>query len=116
MNTPQKAISACVLKTLVDKLRPENFPGMPSVVAALVGFVLGARFCDLYIAVAVTPGGLVLARAHGETAAKHVLGSYLDILRTWRRLVSAAGLTQREFIAAQCLFALKIGFFGPTSA
>jgi hypothetical protein len=40
MNTPQKAVSAYLLKTLVDKLRPEKFPGMPPVVAALAGFVL----------------------------------------------------------------------------
>jgi hypothetical protein len=40
MNTPQKAVSAYLLKTLVDKLRPEKFPGMPPVVAALPGFVL----------------------------------------------------------------------------
>jgi hypothetical protein len=116
MNTPQKAISAYLLKTLVDKLRPERFPGMPSASAALVGFVLGARFCDPYIAeVAVTSRGLVLARAH-EAAAKHALGSYADVLRNWLRLVSAAGLSQREFIEAQCLFASKIEFFGPTSA
>jgi hypothetical protein len=44
----------------------------------------------------VTSGGLVLARAHGETAAKHVLGRYADLLRTWLRLVSAAGLSQCE--------------------
>jgi hypothetical protein len=42
MNTPQKAISAYVLKTLVDKLRPERFPGMPLVLAALVGFHTGS--------------------------------------------------------------------------
>jgi hypothetical protein len=65
----------------------------------------------------VTSGGLVLARAHGETAAKHVLGRYADLLRTWLRLVSAAGLSQHECIEAQCLFASKIGtFFGPTSS
>lgn len=38
MNTPQKAISAYVLKTLVDKLRPERFPGMPLVAGGTCWF------------------------------------------------------------------------------
>ena len=60
--------------------------------------------------------GSVLARTSGEGAATHLLGSYPEVLRSWVRVVAAAGLSQREFIEAQSLFALRVGFFGPTNA
>jgi hypothetical protein len=117
MNTTQQPISAYTLKALVQKLRPSRFPGMSGVMAAIVGFVLGARFCDPSIAeIAVTSDGRVLARAEGEHGANRFIGNYVDLLRNWLSLVAAAGLSQREFIEAQSLFAAKIGFFGPPSA
>jgi hypothetical protein len=39
MSSSPGRIRAYVLKTPVDKLRPARFPGMPPVLAALVGFV-----------------------------------------------------------------------------
>jgi hypothetical protein len=117
MSSPPERIPAYVLKTLVEKLRPARFPGMPPVLAALVGFVIGAQFCDPGIEeIVVTPDGSVLARTSGERAANHLLGSYPEVLRSWVRVVAAAGLSQREFIEAQYLFALRVGFFGPTNA
>jgi hypothetical protein len=68
------------------------------------------------IAVVVTDSGIVLARANADTDARCVLGSYSDVLRNWMRLISTAGLSQREFMEAQSLFAEKVGFPGPTDA
>jgi hypothetical protein len=42
MSSPPERIPAYVLKTLVEKLRPARFHGMPPVLAALVGFVIRA--------------------------------------------------------------------------
>src|SRR4051812_11337088 len=50
-------------------------------------------------------------RVGGDSGASHFLGSYADVLRNWLRLIAAAGLSQREFIEAQCLFAERVGFF-----
>ena len=117
MSSPHERIPLYILKTLVEKLGPTRFPGMPPALAALVGFVIGARFCDPSIEeIVVTPEGSVLARAIGERAANHFLGSYPELLRSWVRILAAAGLSQREFLEAQSLFALRVGFFGPTNA
>jgi hypothetical protein len=113
MNTPQQPISAYTLKALVHKLRPSRFPGMSGAMAAMVGYVLGARFAEPSITqIAVTSDRVVLARAAGEPSAKRFIGNYNDLLRNWLRLVADAGLSQREFMEAQCLFASKVGFFG----
>ena len=110
-------ISAYVLKDLVRKLNPTRFPGMPPSLAALTGFVLGAAFSTPYIiAIVITDGGIVLARANADTETRRVLGRYSDVVRSWSRLVSRAGLTPHEFMEAQSLFAEKVGFLGPTNA
>jgi hypothetical protein len=90
MNTPQQG-RASLHYRLIQKLDPSQFPRMSGVMAALIGFILDTAFVEF-------------------------LGSYADVLRNWLRLIAAAGLSQREFIEAQCLFASKVGFFGPTSA
>jgi hypothetical protein len=90
---------------------------MSAVMAAMVGFILGAHFVDPAISeITVTSDGSVLARADGEAAANRFIGRYADLLRNWLSLVASAGLSQREFIEAQCLFACKVGFLGPPSA
>ena len=99
MTPPAQRISAYVLKDLVRKLSPERLPGMPPTLVELTGFILGARFCRPYITavvVVVTDSGIVLARANGDTVARHVLGSYSDVLRNWMRLISTAGLSPHE--------------------
>lgn len=117
MTTPAQQISAYVLKDLIRKLSPERFPGMPPTLVALTGFILGARFGrPSIVAVVVTDRGILLARANGDTDASCVLGSYSEVLRNWMRLISTAGLSQREFMEVQSLFAEKVGFPGPTDA
>jgi len=116
MNTPQQA-RASLHYRLIQKLDPSRFPRMSGVMAALVGFVLDTAFVEPRIAeIFVSQDGIVLARPEGTPGASDFLVRYADMLRTWLRLVSVAGLSQREFIEAQCLFASKVGFLGPTSA
>jgi hypothetical protein len=84
MSTTAQEISAYILKDLVWKLSPTRFPGIPSTLAALTGFILGARFCHLHITgVVVIASGTVLARTNADLDARRVIGSYSDVLRTW---------------------------------
>ena len=116
MHAPSQIISAYLLKDLVRKLDPRRFPGMPPVLAALTGFLLGAEFFTPSISeIVITDSGIVLARVNGDTDAKHVLGRYSDILQGWMSLLSRGGLTPHEFAQVQCLFAEKVGFLGPTT-
>jgi len=115
MNTSHD-ISAYILKSLIEKLRPGRFPGMPEEFASFVGFVIGARFSDKDIAEIVVSDDRVFARVEGESEQTYLLGHYADILRAWLRFVAAAGLNNQEFYEVQCLFALKVGFYGPTNA
>ena len=116
MNTKQQP-TAYILKSLVEKLRPSRFPGMSGKMAAVVGYVLGANFVDPAITdISVTSDGFVLARAQGDVGANRFIGNYADLLRNWLRLVGAAGLSKREFMEAQGLFAARVGFFGRATA
>ncbi len=117
MSIAAQDISAYVLKDLVRKLSPARFPGMPTALVALTGFVLGARFGRPHITgIVVTKTGTVLARANAERDPRRVLGDYSVVLRSWTRLISSADLSPRELMEAQSLFAQKVGFFGPTNS
>ena len=115
MNTQQARQS--LHYRLVQKLDPSQFPRMSGVMAALVGSVLDMAFVEPRIAeLFVSQDGIVLARPEGDPGASHFLGRYADVLRNWQGLIAAAKLSQRELVEAQCLFAERVGFFGPTSA
>src|SRR5438309_7631736 len=117
MKTPQQSHSPQLHNALAQKLDPNRFPRMSGLMAAVVGFVLGARFSNPSIAeIVVTSDGFVLARVHGEVGANHLIGRHADLARNWFGLMTAAGLTRQEWIEAAALFAAKIGYFGRTIA
>jgi hypothetical protein len=117
MHTPQQSHSPQQYAALARKLRPNRFPRMSSVMAAIVGFVIGTRFTEPAISeIVVSSDGFVLARADGESGANHFIGTYSDLLRNWLGLIGVAGLTTRELIEAQALFAAEVGFFGRETA
>jgi hypothetical protein len=102
---------------IVQKLNPINFPKMPGVMAAVVGFVLDVTFIEPRIlAITITPDGFVLAKAEGDAGATEYLGRYTDLLRGWSHLISIAKLTLHERIEAESLFATRIGYLGWVSA
>ena len=112
--TPTQAVSIHVLKDLVRKLAPRRFPRLPPLLAALTGFDLGEEFLTPRIAaVEITGSGTVLARVDGDVAARRVLGRYSVVLRSWLQLISRAGLTPREFMEVQYLFAAEDRFSRP---
>ena len=117
MNAPQQSDSPHLNSALAEKLHPNRFPRMSGVMAAVVGFVVGARFSNPSIVeIVVTSDGFVLARVHGEIGANHFIGKHADLARNWFGLMTAAGLTTQEWIEAAALFASKIGYFGRTIA
>jgi hypothetical protein len=81
--------------------------------AASIAFLIDAQVTRPTIAeIVVTSDGFVLAEVDVEVGPNHFVGMYRDLLRNWRALISVAGLTKQEHIAAEILFAGKIGYFG----
>jgi hypothetical protein len=77
--------------------------------AALVGYVLGARFVDPSIVeIVVTSDGVVFVRVEGEPSGHRFIGRYSDLLRNWVGLIATDGLSQREFIEAQWLAPMRV--------
>src|SRR5947208_7508220 len=98
MKTPQQS-HLPLHSALAQKLDPNRFPDMSSIMAAIVGFVLDTRFSNPLIAeIVVTSDGFVLARVHGEIGANHFIGRHADLARNWFGLMTAAGLTAQEWI------------------
>ena len=106
-----------VRNSLLQKLNPNRFPRMSSLMAAIVGHLLEVAFVNPSIVeMIVTPDGFLLARREGEVGANHFIGLYSDLLRNWLCLLAAAELTTTEKMEAEALFAAKIGYFGRTTA
>jgi hypothetical protein len=117
MNTPEQLKSNHLHTTIVQKLHPNRFARISTVMAAIVGFLVEEDFTEPAIAdIIVTPKGVVVVRTAGEDSTIHILGAHAELLWNWRALLAAAGLTPSELIEAQSLFAAKIGFFGREAA
>src|SRR5581483_6897701 len=105
--------SSVVSNSLHRKLNPARFPRMAPVMAAVVGYIIGApQFATPAIArVVVTADGFVMIGTEDEVDAKEILSTYTTLLRNWQRLITAAGLTLAEHAAVECAFAQKIGLY-----
>jgi hypothetical protein len=85
--------------------------------AAIVAFLIDAPVTRPTIAeIIVTADGFVLAGVEDDVGANHFIGTYSDLVRNWLALIAVAGLTKEERIAAETLFASKIGYFGRADA
>jgi hypothetical protein len=117
MNTPHIiSDSELVRDCLATKLHPSRHPKMPAVLAAIVGFVIGAPFGNPRIVeMTVTPDRLVIARPEGAVSPV-VIAPYEQLLFAWLLLLDAARLTKAERMAAECSFAEKIGYLGRADA
>jgi hypothetical protein len=97
--------------SLQQKLHPQRCPGMSPLMAALVGFIIGASFVTPSISeIAITSDGSVFAAT--DDGANLLIGTYEDLFRNWLALLTDAGLTTGERNEADALFAAKIGYFG----
>ncbi|HTM90175.1 MAG TPA: hypothetical protein VL155_18365 [Terriglobales bacterium] len=102
---------------LQQKLHPQRFPQMPTVMGAVVSYLVDAEFVDPQIQeITVTTDGTVLARVNHEPNFNRYIGEYSDLMRHWFGLLSVAGLTPEERAYADAIFAERIGFYGPSQA
>jgi hypothetical protein len=106
-----------LLRSVAEKLHPKRFPKMSGRMAAIVAFLIDAQVTRPSIAdIVVTADGFVLAGVDGDVGTNHFIGTYSDLVRNWRALITVAGLTKQEHIAAETLFASRIGCFGQADA
>jgi hypothetical protein len=90
---------------------------MSGLMAAIVAFLIDEQVIKPAInSLIVTSDGTVLAEVKDEVATTHFVGSYRDLVRNWRALIAVAGLTEQERLAAEALFAIKVGYFGLADA
>jgi hypothetical protein len=110
--------AARLLRSVTEKLHPKRFPKMSGRMAAIVAFLIDAQVTrPTIIEIVVTSDGFVLAGVDDEVGTNLLVGSYSDFVRNWRALIAAvAGLSKQEHIAAETLFASKVGYFGSADA
>jgi len=106
---PKKRVSnpdrSSVISSLAKKLNPNRFTGMSPKMAALTGYIIGAKFTSPGIAdIVVTSDGHVLARNEGDIGHNEYIGSYDAFKRNWDILLHVADLTPDENRVAMALF------------
>lgn len=90
---------------LQEKLHPRLFPGMSPKMAAIVGYIIGARCTDPAIAeLVVTADGFLLARQEGDIGCNDFLGDASDLERNWARLLECAKLDSTMRQKAQAAY------------
>jgi len=88
-----------------EKLHPERFQGMSPKMAAIVGYICDENYTDPAInELVVTSDGFVLIEHVGEIGANTMMGEESDLLRNWRNLLDAAGLTPEERTEADAAY------------
>ncbi len=112
-----QGFQAAIEARLRRKLHPDRFTGMSGKMAALVGYVLNTVFVEppiweLYL----TTDGFLVGRVGDQLGAETFLGSYIEFVRNWIRLLRAADLSLEERIEADCRFAARVGVYGEVSA
>jgi hypothetical protein len=105
--------SANLLRQVAEKLHPKRFPKMSGHMVAIVAFLIDLQVTrPTIVAIVVTSDGFVLAGADDDVGTNCFIGTYSDLVRNWLALIAVAGLIRDERIAADTLFASKIGYFG----
>jgi hypothetical protein len=99
---------------LIKKLHPGNFGHITDTMAAVLGYLLEARFTKPAIEAITVTEGLFLFADTDKPEEGHYLGHYRDLVRSWRELLCMARLTTEERMLAESLFAVKIGYCDET--
>ena len=108
--------SSTLLADLHNKLDPRRFHWITPTFSGIVGFVLGVNYgIPVIEEVVVVYDGAVVARPQGSRKTS-IIGQYDDLVRSWKYLLSSAGLTVPEWMAAEALFATRIGYLFETNA
>ena len=117
MKTSQQLHRYRLIKSVTEKLHPKRFPKMSGRMAAVVAFLIDQQVTrPTIIEIVVTSDRFVLAGLDDEVGANHLIGTYADLVRNWRALLAVARLNKQEHIAAETIFASKVGYVGRTDA
>ena len=96
--------------TLIQKLHPARFTGMSGKMTAIVAHILNQNWTSPQIAeLTVTSDGHLLVRNSGDCGFNNYIGTAADLEANWRRLLSAAGLTDAEYKEAEAAYQRVIG-------
>jgi len=96
-------------------LNPTRFPGMPTKLMAIVGYIIEAKFTQPPIKeMIVTSDGILLARVEGDIGYNDVIGSVDDFKRNWNMLIhyQNIGLSQDEIKYLEQLPSVMIRNYG----
>ena len=96
--------------TLIQKLHPARFTGMSGKMAAIVAYILNQNWTSPAIAeLVVTSDGHLLARNEGDCGFNNYIGIATDLEANWKRLLTAAGLTDAERQDAEAAYERALG-------
>jgi hypothetical protein len=101
-----------LLKNLHTKLDPRRFyfAWITPQMSAFIGYVLGVNYgIPTVEEVVVVYDGAIIGRTHGS-GKPVMLGHYDEFVRAWKYLLSVAGLTFLEWMAAESRFAARVGY------
>ncbi len=95
---------------LIRKLDPARRPGISNIMAAIVGYLLEARFAEpIIVKMMATPDGSVLAAREGDTGANELLGKRVDLDRDLDAMLNAAlDLTEGEIALFRRLLRTRV--------
>ena len=86
------------------KLNPRRFPNMSGKMAAIVGYLLDDAYTNpAIVEMCVTSDQMVLARLDGDVGCNQFIGSYADLFRNWRTLITTPGVNLTTEEAAACI-------------
>ena len=92
------------------KLDPRNYYWITPALDAVVGFVLGVDYgIPSIVNLQVIYDGAIVVLPR-DSNRRMILCHYDELVRGWKYLLSSAKLTKFERIAAEALFATKIGY------
>jgi hypothetical protein len=96
--------------TLLQKLHPARFTNMSGKMAAIVACILDQKWTAPAIAeLTVTSDGHLLARNLWDCGFNNYLGRLADLEANWKRLLNAAGLTDKERQEAEAAYDRALG-------
>ena len=108
--------SSTLLADLHTKLDSRRHHWATPTLSAVVGYVVGANYgIPVIEELVVVYDGAIVARPRGSTKTT-IIGQYDDLVRSWKYLLSSAGLTMLERMTAESLFATKIGYLFKNNA
>lgn len=100
--------------SLSKKLNPAGFTEMSPKMAAIVGYIIDAKFTNPSITdLCITGDGFVLAQQEGDIGLNQFIGNVDDLERNWNTLLDVAQLSNGERTKAKALYSMRITDWRP---